>query len=278
MLAMAVQNIAANPLFERLTRREVWPDLRSCLRLAAAVALGGLTLIALAVWSDPLARHPVLGIPIPNLILLLNGGIRILSLPLLATLIVAKVIRAIEQGEFSLIQISRISNGEIVEGFVASALYRMRIAWTIAVGLALPTLAAIFYQDLRQMRRVYLCNQNTLACLGNARPEYAVFQLGVGIFAEIVDYAVYYGWVWLVSYGSVWLALRLRSIGTSTGALVLPLVALMLYLADSYSVVGLSLNPLPSAFPTFGYCGTGLVLPLLLLAMKDYAVGRVRSV
>ena len=112
----------------------------------------------------------------------------------------------------------------------------------------------------------------------NARTEFAVFQFGVGVFSIIVDYAVYYGWVWLVSYGSVWLALRLRSMGPSTGVLALPLVALMLYLVDSYSVIGLSINPMPSAFPTFGYCGTGLVLPLLLLAMKDYAVGRVRPV
>src|SRR5262245_26816926 len=222
MLAWAVRNIAGNPLYERLTRREVWPDVRACLRLGIGMAVGGLALIAFAILSDPLARHPALGIPLPNFILLLNASIRILSLPLLATLIIARVIRAIEQGEFNLIQISRMSNGEIVEGFIASALFRMRLAWAVAVGLALPTFAAIFYLSLRQMRNVYLCDTNTLACLTNARPEFAVFQFAVGMFSLIVDYAVYYGWMWLISYGSVWLALRIRSVGPSTGVLALP--------------------------------------------------------
>jgi len=276
MLASMIHNMAVNPLFERLTRRATWPDVRAWLIVAAATTLGGLALIIGAVMADPLTRNAPGGVPVPNLILLVNATARILSLPALAVLIVFPVIRAIQQGEFGLIQISRLTNSEIVEGFIAAALYRMRLAWAALAGLILPTYAAIMYQSVRSIRQVYLCDTNTLGCLGNGRVEIMIFQAVIALFVLAIDALVYMGWAWLISYGSVWVALRLRAIGAASGTLLIPLVVVGLYLAESYSVVDLSIRSLPSAYPTYGFCGTGLILPLLLIALKEQAVARVR--
>lgn len=276
MLAGMIHNMAINPLFERLTRRATWPDMRILAAVATTITLGGLALIAGAVVNDPLARHSPIGVPLPNLILITNAAIRILSLPLLAALIIGPVVRAIEQGEFGLIQISRLTNNEIVDGFVSAAMYRMRVVGAVMAGLIVPTFATIMYHSVHDIRRVILCNTNTLACLTNGRVDVMIFQALIALFMLTVDALVYTGWVLLVSYGSVWVALRLRAIGTASGTLAIPLVVVGLYLAESYSLVNLSINPLPSAYPTFGFCGTGIVLPLLLVALKEQAVARVR--
>jgi len=276
MLASMIHNMAINPLFERLTRRATWPDVRTLAVVIVTVCVSGLALIVSAVLADPLARHSPVGVPLPNVILVTNAVIRILSLPVLAVLIISPVVRAIEHGEFGLIQISRLTNNEIVDGFVSAALYRMRIMWAVMVGLILPTFTTIMYQSVHDIRRVFLCDTNTLSCLTNGRIDVMAMQLFVTVFVLAVDTLVYTGWVLLVSYGSVWVALRLRAIGAASGTLLIPLVVVALYLAESYSLIDLSINPLPSAYPTYGFCGTGIVLPLLLIALKEQAVARVR--
>jgi hypothetical protein len=270
------KNIRNNPILSHLMRHAGWPSLQTALFIAAALTVIGLALTSSAYALYPgggtlsFSSHTVLTV---ELLLLVFGPL------ITAVVVVVSTVRAIDTKAYQMMRLSELSERDIVSGYAAGALFRLRSLWITAGGLVFPLIMALIHLGV-VVTIVFACIVDPMKVDPNCIPpepsEIVMRQVGIALILTLCYVAVFIAWNYLAAGLGVWMAFQHRQTGK---ALVVTLLLLVFVMA--FQIVGSVQSHIDFGMswrlPVIILLFAGIDIGWGLWAVSDLAVRHVRE-
>ncbi len=217
-----------NPILLHQMRNARWPSLRTAWLIAAALTVIGLALTVTAYAISPGGEKGWVLIA-PGSIFLFGSLMMIFGPLLTAVVTMVVTVRAIGSENYQMMRLSQLSERDIVRGYLASAMFRLRSLWMVVGGFVLPLVASVTHIGV-YLEVMYTCDLNVnlmqmdSRCIPPQPSEVIIEQIGTG-FAVTASYmALFVAWNWLAITLGLWMAFRHRHMGKALVWTLLPLV------------------------------------------------------
>lgn len=226
-----IKNLKNNPILAQQMRNARWPSLRTAVWIAVALAVVGLVLtIGGYVISPDGEKGWVL--VVPSVIMLTETLLMVFGPLITAVVAVVMVVRAIGSENYQMIRLSQLSERDIVNGYLAGVLFRLRSLWMITGGLALPLIAAMTHIGV-VFAVLFTCdlNRNLMQmdsrCIPPQPSDIIMEQVGTALIATASYVILFIAWNWLAAHLGVWAAFRYRHLGKGLSAVLLSLICII---------------------------------------------------